>query len=167
MKSVTLVCAIAAASLGFSSLTFAQNDRRGSREELPRHAQQQERDQNRYQQRDHRSDRREDRRDWRQDRREERRDWREDRRNDRYESRRLDRRTDRHGHVYYYNARGPEFRRGGHVPRAYRHQQYRVVNYRAHHLHTPPRGHVWVQVGGDYVLMAIATGIIASIILSH
>ena len=69
--------------------------------------------------------------------------------------------------VYYYNARGPEFRRGGYIPREYRNRQYVVNDYRAYRLAPPPRGQQWVQVGGDYVLVAIATGLIANIILNH
>lgn len=72
------------------------------------------------------------------------------------------------GHeVYHYGARGPEWRRGGRVPAQYRNHQYVVNNWRAHHLSAPPRGYHWVQVGNDYVLAAIATGIIAQLILSN
>lgn len=41
------------------------------------------------------------------------------------------------------------------------------VDWRAHHLRTPPRGYEWREVNGQYVLAAVATGLIASIILSH
>ncbi|WP_435520846.1 RcnB family protein [Caenimonas aquaedulcis] len=34
-------------------------------------------------------------------------------------------------------------------------------------LNAPPRGHQWVQVGGVYVLVAIATGIIAQLLLNQ
>ena len=34
-------------------------------------------------------------------------------------------------------------------------------------LSAPPRGYNWVQTGGDYVLVAIATGIIAQILLGQ
>ena len=40
------------------------------------------------------------------------------------------------------------------------------VDYRAHHLRAPPRGYEWRQSGGQYVLAAVATGAIASIILA-
>jgi Ni/Co efflux regulator RcnB len=40
------------------------------------------------------------------------------------------------------------------------------VDYRAHHLRHPPRGYEWRQSNGQYVLAAVATGVIASIILS-
>jgi len=68
--------------------------------------------------------------------------------------------------VYYYGARGPEWHKGGRVPAQYRQRQYVVEDWRAHHLSAPPRGYHWVQVGNDYVLAAIATGIIASLILN-
>jgi Ni/Co efflux regulator RcnB len=65
-----------------------------------------------------------------------------------------------------YNARGPEFHRGGYISREYRGRGYEV-DYREHRLSRPPYGHRWVQVGADYVLIAIATGVIANIILSR
>ena len=70
-------------------------------------------------------------------------------------------------HRFYYGARGPEFARGHMIPRDLRSHQYVVNNYRLHRLPPPPRGHHWVQVGADYVLVAIATGIIVSILLNH
>jgi Ni/Co efflux regulator RcnB len=74
--------------------------------------------------------------------------------------------ADRQDH-YYYGARGPEWHRGGHVPAQYRDHQYVVDNWRDHHLAPPPRGYHWVQVGNDYVLAAIATGLIAQLILNN
>jgi Ni/Co efflux regulator RcnB len=41
------------------------------------------------------------------------------------------------------------------------------VDYRQHHLRQPPRGYEWRQSNGQYVLAAVATGLIASIILSN
>ncbi len=38
------------------------------------------------------------------------------------------------------------------------------VDWHAHHLRTPPRGYEWRQVDGNYVLAAVATGVIASVI---
>ena len=68
---------------------------------------------------------------------------------------------------YYYNARGPEFVRGRVLPHDLRTPQYVVVDYRQHRLTAPPRGKQWVQVGADYVLVAVATGIIANIVLNR
>lgn len=64
---------------------------------------------------------------------------------------------------------GPDhnFYRGGRLPAYYRGHEYVVDDWRAHRLSAPPRGYHWVQVGADYVLVAIATGIIASILLNQ
>ena len=43
--------------------------------------------------------------------------------------------------------------------------QRAVVNdWSHHHLHQPPAGYEWVQSGDQFVLIAVSTGIIASII---
>ena len=60
-----------------------------------------------------------------------------------------------------------EYYRGDRLPAEYRHRNYVVDDWRSHHLSAPPRGYHWVQSGGDYVLVAIATGIIAQILLGH
>lgn len=60
---------------------------------------------------------------------------------------------------------GQEWRKGGRVPAQYRGTAYRVNDWRSHDLPAPPRGHRWVRVNGDYVLVAIATGVIAQILL--
>lgn len=149
MRIRNIVCGIVAASLGFSSLTFAQpsrhedhRDGRGARHET----------------RDTQHDRRDMRHDQRDARHERERDAREDRR---------DAREDRREARYYYNARGPEFHRGGRLPPGLRDRHYVVSDWRGHHLTAPPRGYQWVQVGPDYVLAAVATGIILNLIVSR
>lgn len=57
-----------------------------------------------------------------------------------------------------------EWRRGGRVPPEYRGGNYVVNDWRSYRLQQPPRGYQWVGVGGDFVLAAIATGVIANII---
>ncbi|MFT4241287.1 MAG: RcnB family protein [Acidovorax sp.] len=57
--------------------------------------------------------------------------------------------------------------RGGRVPPQYRTRHYVVNDWRAHHLSPPPRGYYWVQNGSDYLLVAIATGVIAQLILAN
>jgi Ni/Co efflux regulator RcnB len=57
--------------------------------------------------------------------------------------------------------------RGDRVPYQYRSHNYVVDDWRGHHLYAPPRGYQWVQSGGDYLLVAVATGIIASILLNQ
>ena len=60
-----------------------------------------------------------------------------------------------------------DMRRGGRLGNEYRGNQYVVNDWRGHHLSAPPRGQHWVQTGGDYVLVAIATGIIAQVLLNN
>jgi Ni/Co efflux regulator RcnB len=62
-------------------------------------------------------------------------------------------------------ARG--WHKGGRMPPAYNQRQYVVDDWRGHHLSAPPRGYHWVQTGGDYVLVAIATGVILQLLLAH
>jgi Ni/Co efflux regulator RcnB len=64
---------------------------------------------------------------------------------------------------------GPSYSwyRGDRMPYEYRTRHYVVDDWRGHHLYAPPRGYQWVQSGGDYLLVAVATGIIASILLSQ
>jgi Ni/Co efflux regulator RcnB len=38
------------------------------------------------------------------------------------------------------------------------------IDYREHHLRAPPHGYEWREVDGNYVLAAVATGVIASLI---
>jgi hypothetical protein len=40
------------------------------------------------------------------------------------------------------------------------------VDYRQHHLRQPPRGYEWRESNGQYVLAAVATGLIASMIIN-
>lgn len=59
------------------------------------------------------------------------------------------------------------FHRGERLPMEYRHRQYVVDDWRSHQLSAPPRGYHWVQTGADYVLVAIATGVILQLFLGH
>jgi Ni/Co efflux regulator RcnB len=56
------------------------------------------------------------------------------------------------------------FFRGERVPAEWRHRNYVVDDWRLHRLHAPRRGYEWIQVGADYLLVAIATGIIAEVV---
>lgn len=42
-----------------------------------------------------------------------------------------------------------------------------VVDYRARHLRRPRAGYEWREHNGNYVMVAIASGLIASVILGH
>ena len=57
-----------------------------------------------------------------------------------------------------------DFHRGERLTQEYRHPNYVVSDWRAHRLHAPPRGYHWVEVGPDFLLVAIATGIIAEVL---
>ena len=63
---------------------------------------------------------------------------------------------------------GPDhrFHRGDWLPPQYRSRQYVVDDWRGHQLYQPPRGYHWVQNGSDYMLVAIATGLVAELWLS-
>lgn len=168
MKRLILSLATAAAVAGPMAFTatsaLADDDRRG------RHEQRWDRD---------------DRRDYRDDRRGDRWDRRDDRRDDRWDRRDDHRRYgnwDRGRHNgYYYNNRwfyGPppqayygspyyrpgyaSWRRGAYLPTYYR--GYVVNDYYRYHLRQPPRGYAWYRVGDDYLLAALATGLIFDII---
>ena len=95
---------------------------------------------------------------------------------------RRDRRwDDRRYNGYWYNTRwayGPppqaywgnpnfrpgynQWRRGSYLPGYYR--GYVVNDYSSYRLRPPPRGYHWVRVNSDYLLVAIATGLIFDII---
>lgn len=123
-------------------------------------------------------------RDWDRGRRDDRRDW--DRRGDRRDwDRRAYRNWDRGRHNgYYYQNRwfygpppqayygSPYFRpgymawqRGGHLPPTYR--GYVIQDYNRYHLRRPPHGYAWYRVGNDYLLAAIASGVIFDIIANN
>jgi len=79
-----------------------------------------------------------------------------------------------HGHNKNYSGmydRGRHegwYKRGGHVPREYRGSSYVVTDWRSQHLRQPPRGYHYVRSdNGDFLLVAVTTGIIASILANH
>lgn len=85
-----------------------------------------------------------------------------DRNGDRYYNARQYHRDDRRGG-------GPrhDLRRGQRLSKEYRDKRYVVTDWRARHLSAPPQGHHWVRAGNDYILAAIATGLIAQVLLSN
>ncbi|HLS83415.1 MAG TPA: RcnB family protein [Arenimonas sp.] len=142
----------------------------------------------RHDRRDWRAERRDDRRDWRAERRDDRRDWRHDRRSHRpawnpqrpewrrtsYSRHHHDHRWDRWQWAPQYRYRAP----ARYVyPRGYRHVVWHVgyrmpppyyarhyhLDYRHYHLPRPPRGHVWVRVDSDVVLVALTTGLVLDV----
>lgn len=62
----------------------------------------------------------------------------------------------------------PRWARGGRYYDAGYGPTYVVRDYRGYGLRAPPRGHYWRRSdAGDYLLVAVATGIIADLILRH
>lgn len=66
------------------------------------------------------------------------------------------------GYGYRPVVRGHNWRRGAYVPVAYR--SYYVQDPYYYGLSAPPRGHRWVYADGNFVLMALATGLIANVV---
>ncbi|MGR4862423.1 RcnB family protein [Caulobacter sp. LARHSG274] len=104
-------------------------------------------DDNRYEQR---HDDRHDRRDERWDRRDERHDRRDERH---------DRRDARHDYR--------RWERGQRLDARYRDNRYYVSDWRRHGLRAPPRGYRWQRVDDRYILAAVATGLIMSVIIAN
>ena len=104
------------------------------------------------------------------DRRDDRRDWRDDRRDDRrYDRRYDDRRYYAPPRVVYRPA--PHYHRwavGQRYRDYYRGPVYVVNDYGHYHVRRPPRGYHWVRDDrGNLLMVAIATGIIADLLLHH
>lgn len=64
----------------------------------------------------------------------------------------------------YYNAPQHNFYRGGYVSNDYRGSRYVVNDWQRYRLSAPPRGMQWVQANNDYLLVALATGLIAQVV---
>jgi len=61
-----------------------------------------------------------------------------------------------------------EYHRGERIEVVYLEPRYYVDDYEYYHLRQPPRGHRWVRdEDGRFILVAVATGIIADILLHH
>jgi Ni/Co efflux regulator RcnB len=69
------------------------------------------------------------------------------------------------GYGYYREDPGLHlgWRRGGYVPVTYR--RLYVQDWGFYGLRSPPPGYRWVYVDGDFVLMAVATGLILDLVL--
>jgi Ni/Co efflux regulator RcnB len=91
----------------------------------------------------------------RYDQRHDNRDYRHDDRRDHRSDRRDDRREYRH------------WQRGQRLDARYRDNRYYVNDYRRHGLRAPPRGYRWQRVDDSYILAAVATGLIASVIIAN
>lgn len=186
-----LILAVAALAVTASPIAASAQDWRGDRREREYR---QERREHHQERRDWREDRRDARRDGyisererrelnrdRRDVREARRDLNDARRALRYDRRRAETWRDRSEWRSY---RGPRagywyapgygyrqfdrryvnsWRRGGHVPVIYR--NYYVQDPYYYGLPAAPYGHRWIYADGNLVLMSVATGLIAQVIL--
>lgn len=89
-------------------------------------------------------------------------------------------RYDRYDSRYYYSYDGrnhppgrhngwhKDYRRGQRIDVVYMQPRYYIDDYPRYHLAPPPRGHRWVRMDdGRMILIAVATGIIADVLLHH
>ena len=153
---------------------------RGDIREQERRERRYEQQQQREQGRDRRNDRdwqrerdAQQQRDWQRQRDlQQQRDWERQRdlqRNER-DWRRVEPRPDYRGRdMHYERGAGPSHNwyRGTRLPPEYRTRHYIVEDWRGHRLSAPPPGYYWVQSGSDYLLVAIATGVIAQLLLNN
>jgi Ni/Co efflux regulator RcnB len=156
MKLHAIPCAILAMSLMTGGPAFAQAEGNNLQQQLHQPPRQQQRQPQRQ---DQRADKHQAQRNFQQQ--QQQRGWEQQRQ----------RSDQRQRGDEYRDARGAgpdhQFRRGDRLPPEYRNRNYVVDDWRTHHLSAPPRGYHWVQVGGDYVLVAIATGIILQLLLNN
>jgi Ni/Co efflux regulator RcnB len=59
------------------------------------------------------------------------------------------------------------YHKGDRLPAEEHRKEYVVNDWHARNMREPPNGYHWVRSGNDYVLAAVATGVIAEILLSH
>lgn len=69
-------------------------------------------------------------------------------------------------HVQKQQVRKHRWAKGQRFDRHSRHTVIRDRDYRRYHLSHPPRGHHWVRVDDEFILVATATGIISSILFA-
>jgi Ni/Co efflux regulator RcnB len=89
------------------------------------------------------------------DRRDDHRTMQMDRRDDHRDAMMMDRRDHR------------DWRRGGRIERADWDRGERIHDWHRYHLSRPPHGYEWRRVDNNYVLAAVAGGVIASVILAN
>jgi Ni/Co efflux regulator RcnB len=158
MKSTVIACAIAAASMGFGSLSYAQGYNHGDRDWRTH-------DRQGYASQDGRGGHRDSREAWQ----------RGHDRDRHYEHRRQLPQYSQGGQYSHYGQQGrwseraPQYQRGDYLPYQFRQRAYYVNDWRAHRLYAPPRGYQWVQAdnSGDYLMIAVATGLIANLLIDQ
>ena len=183
MKTSAIVCAVLAGSFGFSSIAAARDHREDGRGERGQRSEQR---QDRQERREFRQERREERA-VRQDRQEDRayrQGYRAGVQQPQYQYQQPRQVYQQPRHVYQqpryvyqqpsygysqpaYRSHAPRFYRGGYLPHQYRSHAYHVNDWHSHsHLYAPPYGHQWVNVDGEFLLIALATGLIANALLN-
>lgn len=90
-----------------------------------------------------------------------------DRHDDRHDNMAMDRRDDHRRGSMMMDRDHHDWRRGGHIARADWNRGERISNWRHYHLSRPPRGYEWRRVDNNYVLAAVAGGLIASVMLAN
>jgi len=154
MKTSAIVCAVLAGSFGFGSVAQAQSWR--DRDHRQDHNQ-------RWEQHDGRGDRHRDHRgdhrwDGGRDHRGPSVHWQQPHYS--YQQPRYVYQQPRYGAIHRYH-------RGGYLPYQYRNNGYYVSNWQAYPgLYAPPYGYQWASVDGDFLLVALATGLIANALVS-
>jgi Ni/Co efflux regulator RcnB len=154
MKTTAIACAVLTGSFGLSSVASAQQWDRGERGEHRA---------------EHRHERNEARHDERQDHRGERQDWNRGYRQPHYSYNQPQYQYRQPHYVYsqpsYRSAQ--RFYRGSYLPHEYRQRGYYVSNWHAYPgLYAPAYGQQWVNVDGQFLLVAIASGLIANALLN-
>ena len=94
--------------------------------------------------------------------------WDNNRGNGQWDNNRGDGRWNNNGNHngWYKNRNHPRWSRGDRF-RDYGRRGWVVNDYRSYRLNRPPRGYHWVQADDDYLLVAIASGVIAQIVLNN
>jgi Ni/Co efflux regulator RcnB len=155
-KVSAAVCAVLAGTLGFGSLASAQDwgDRRGGDRAEQRHEQRHER-RDQGGRRDH---------DGRHDQHGRRDSWRGDHHQ---QPRFVAQPNHRWNHDQQAWRGQPRFSRGAYLPYQYRNRAYYVNDWRAYNgLYAPPHGQQWVNVDGQFLLVALTSGLIANALLN-
>ncbi len=71
---------------------------------------------------------------------------------------------DYHDAHHQQYVRHEDWKKGYHMRSEDWNRGQRVDDYRTYHLSAPPRGYEWREVDGNYVMAAVATGIVASVV---
>jgi len=66
-------------------------------------------------------------------------------------------------HDNHHYVRHEEWRKGGKIEKADWNRGDHI-DYRHYHLSAPPHGYEWREVDGNFVLAAVATGVIATVV---